>query len=108
MKKVRITVLRRNFYSDIADTYLTDGKEVGHCPLLEEGNSFLFEGGAVMPEGFCPWAWVDIYRTVNALSAGATYVPWNNKDYRQITCCTDGVRPVTFIVEAIDEVCDGV
>jgi len=56
-----------------------------------------------MPEGFCPWAWIDIYRSVSALSAGATYTPWNNKDSIQILCCTDGVRPVVFAIEAIDE-----
>ncbi|MCL2198030.1 MAG: TIGR04076 family protein [Defluviitaleaceae bacterium] len=103
MKKVKITVLKKEFYPELADTYLTDGKSVGACPILEVGDSFLFEGSAVMPTGFCPWAWIDIYRSVTAISAGATYMPWNNKENMQIICCTDGVRPVTFLIEAVND-----
>lgn len=102
MKRVRITVLKKEFYRDFAERFLTDGIEVGSCPLLTEGELFIYEGGAEMPKGFCPWAWIDIYRGVNALSAGATYVPWNNKEGLQILCCSDGVRPVIFSLEAID------
>ncbi len=101
MKKVKITVLKKMFYSDLAEAYLTDGECVGACSLLEEGDTFVFEGGAAMPEGFCPWAWIDIYRSVNALSAGATFAPWNKQDNTQIYCCTDGIRPVIFKIEAI-------
>ncbi|MFV0412336.1 MAG: TIGR04076 family protein [Oscillospiraceae bacterium] len=102
MKKVKITVLRKEFYPDLADRYLTEGRQVGPCPLLEVGQSFLFEGGAVMPVGFCPWAWIDIYRGVNALSAGAGFSPWNNRNGVQVLCFTDGVRPVIFEVEAAE------
>ncbi len=56
-----------------------------------------------MPKDFCPWAWIDIYRGVSAISAGATYAPWNSKDSQQIFCCTDGVRPVVFLVEALED-----
>ena len=35
MKKVRITVLRKEFYPEYADEYLTEGQSVGPCPLLE-------------------------------------------------------------------------
>ena len=54
-----------------------------------------------MPEGFCPWAWVDIYPSVSALSNGATCTPWQNRDGVNIVCCLDGVRPVTFLLEAV-------
>lgn len=101
MKKVKITVLRKEFYPELAEAYLTEGKEVGPCPLLNVGDTFIFEGSAKMPEGFCPWAWIDIYSSVNAISAGATYTPWNNRDGQTIVCCTDGIRPVTFGVEAL-------
>ena len=75
MKRVKITVLRKEFYPEYADAYLTEGREVGPCPMLEVGDEFVFEGGAQMPEGFCPWAWVDIYNSVSALAAGASYAP---------------------------------
>lgn len=100
MEKVKITVLKKLLLEEIADEYLSDGRTVGKCPILEEGDVFLFEGKAQMPEGFCPWAWIDIYRGVNAISAGASYKPWNKKDGLQILCCTDGARPVVFKLEA--------
>lgn len=103
MKKVRITVLRKEFYGDFADAYLTDGQSVGPCDLLEVGDQFVFEGSAVMPEGFCPWAWIDIYRSVSAVSSGATFTPWNNREGQTIVCCTDGIRPVVFNIEPIDD-----
>lgn len=103
MKNVKITVLKKEFYPELANEYLTDGREVGPCPILNVGDEFLYEGSAQMPVGFCPWAWIDIYRGVSALSAGASYRPWNKQDGLQILCCTDGIRPVVFKVEALDE-----
>lgn len=70
-------------------------------PSLKEGDVFIYEGGAEMPDGFCPWAWIDIYGGVSAKAAGATYTPWYNKDGVQVLCCTDGIRPVIFAVETI-------
>ncbi len=102
MKKVKITVLKKEFYEDFAEKYLTDGKEVGPCPLLNVGEVFVYNGSAEMPKDFCPWAWIDIYKGVSSLSAGATNTPWNNRDGMQILCCTDGTRPVVFSLEAID------
>lgn len=103
MKKVKITVLRKEFYPEYADAYLTDGKSVGACPLLEVGDEFLYAGGAKMPDGFCPWAWIDIYGSVSAISSGSTFKPWNNRDGQTIVCCTDGIRPVVFDVRAIGD-----
>lgn len=102
MKKVKITVLRKEFYEDLAEDYLTEGAQTGFCTLLNIGDTFLFEGSAKMPEGFCPWAWIDIYQSVNAISSGSTFTPWNRRDGQTIVCCTDGIRPVVFKVEAVE------
>ena len=101
MQKVKITVQKKEFYPEYAEEYLTDGRAAGPCSLLEVGDAFIFEGGAEMPPGFCPWAWIDIYRNVSAISTGSTYTPWNNKEQLTIACCTDGIRPVIFRIEAI-------
>ena len=103
MKKVRITVLKASIFEEFADRYLSDGRNAGPCPILKQGDTFWYESGAKMPEGFCPWAWVDIYHHVNAIVSGATYAPWFNRDGRNVLCCTDGIRPVSFLVEAVDE-----
>lgn len=101
MKKVRITVLKTEFDPELADRYLTEGRSVGPCPIHTVGDTYVYEGGAVMPEGLCPWAWIDIYRAVSAKSAGA-----GNDWYKpgvSIECCTDGIRPVVFELATLDE-----
>lgn len=103
MKKVRITVLKKEFYADLAEKYLTEKNTVGACSLLEVGDTFIFEGGAQMPEGFCPWAWIDLYHNISAISSGSTYTPWNNREGLTIACCTDGIRPVIFKIESIED-----
>lgn len=97
MKQVRIRVVRKQLYEDLAQLYLTDGPQP--CDFFDEGEVFVYEGGAEMPQGFCPWAWVDIYHRVNALSNGATCVPWQKRDGVNLVCCTDGIRPVSFLLE---------
>ena len=61
-------------------------------------------GGRHLPlhRRFCPWAWIDVYRSVSALSAGATFTPWQKRDGVSVVCCTDGIRPVTFLLEALE------
>lgn len=99
MKKVLITVLRMQMHTDLAEQFLTDG--VQPCDFYEVGQTFLYEGGAEMPAGFCPWAWVDVYHSVSALAAGATYTPWQKHPDENVVCCTDGIRPVTFLLKAL-------
>ena len=107
---VRIKVLKTEFYEDIADEYLSEGRAVGPCPILKEGDTFLYKSGeeAVMPEGFCPWAWVDLYAAISRRAidrapreAGKEY--WYKHENKTIECCTDGVRPVIFLLEAVPE-----
>lgn len=101
MKNVRITVLKITFDEALAERYLTDGRAAGACGYFGVGDTFLYEGGAQMPAGFCPWAWVDIYPNLTALAAGGSYTPWNNAEGETIVCCTDGIRPVTFELKAV-------
>lgn len=102
MKNVKITVLRMQLYEDLAEKYLTEGKNVA-CDYYQEGDTFLYTGGAQMPENFCPWAWNDLYAEVSALACGATYTPWQKQDGVSIACCSDGIRPVTFLLEAVEK-----
>ncbi|HCT90191.1 MAG TPA: TIGR04076 family protein [Lachnospiraceae bacterium] len=103
-KKVKITVLKKDFHPEFAEQFLSDGKTVGPCPLLEEGDTFIFEGSAKMPEGFCPWAWIDIYGSVSSISSGSSFTPWNRQEGQTIVCCTDGIRPVIFDIQAMEDI----
>ena len=101
MNKVRITVLKREFYHDLAEKYLSEGASVGACPLQNVGDVFLYEGSAEKPEGLCPWAWIDLYSTISTLSAGGDENTWYKHGGTRILCCTDGVRPVAYRLELI-------
>ena len=102
MKQVKITVLRKQLYSDLVRRYLTEPPEECVCDFFEEGDTFLYPGGGEMPAGSCPWAWIDISRSDSALSCGATYTPWQKDEGATVVCGTDGIRPVTFLQEGVD------
>ena len=101
MNTVQITVLKCEFYPDLAETYLSEGASVGAGPLQNVGDTFLYEGGAAMPEGLGPWAWIDLYSTVRTLYSGGVENDWFRDGGTRISCCTDGVRPVVYKLELI-------
>ena len=55
-----------------------------------------------MPEGFCHWAWGHIKSGATTLSYGGSY-PWNAEPKVSIECCTDGLRPVVYKLERIED-----
>ena len=103
MPQVKITVLKKLLYEDIAEEYRTGGNEI--CSLFDEGQEFMAEetGPYGPPKGFCPWAWDDIYKYFVALKQGGSFAADMRDDKAVIACCTDGVRPVVFKLERIDE-----
>ena len=66
MKKVKITVLRTMFNSDLAAEYGADG--LGPCPMHEQGQ--VFYADYAKPEGMCDEAWKAVYQYVFALAHG--------------------------------------
>ena len=105
MNKCKITVVKKAYYDDVVKEYSNYGPEHGPCPMFEEGQSFI--SGMDIPEGFCSWAWDDIHKLVFAALGGADFnaiVPDCTKNPQQgIACCTDGFRPVTFLIETVEE-----
>lgn len=98
MKRVKITVLKTEFYEDLAEQYLTEGKSVGPCPILKVGDTFYYEGGARMPEGLCPWAWISLYSKISNISLGSKSNTWY-KGNLSVGACSDGARPVIFLLQ---------
>ena len=96
--RVRITVLRRSQNVDFLDAYADAVWEP--CERLIEGRSFVSKG-ANIPLGFCSWAWADIQKYVLVLARGGDFL--GVKPGTFVTCCTDGFRPVFFLVERMDE-----
>lgn len=104
--KCKITVLRREYNQQLADKYLAE-PNVGKCPYFKEGQEFIVDGEnyfRMMDGQFCGEAWDAINRYVyTALNGGAIMRGWTNDEKVMITCCNDGVRPVIFKLERIDE-----
>ncbi len=100
MAKLKITVLKKMFDQQLADAHCGPGAAV--CPRFEEGQEFVVEG-LDQPEGFCGWAWDDIHKVLLTLRSGGDFRPWMRAESNVIACCTDGIRPVVFNIERIED-----
>ncbi len=106
MGKVKITVFKRVdpsviFDGNVPNMHGTD-KPFEKCTLFEEGQVYISED-VERPEGFCSWAWNDIYKDLSILNFGGNFWREWTEPGKMITCCTDGVRPVAFMMERIEE-----
>ena len=99
--KIQITVLRRMSNQDLADQFQHEATIP--CPLFEDGQVFTLDRWDEPPEGFCEWAWEDIYEKMMKVTGEATFIPEPIKERgMMIACCTDGFRPVVFKMVRID------
>ena len=71
---------------------------------VREGQSWIAHGWN-RPEGFCLSAWETISPFVLTLSCGGKdiYDGWMKDPATAMISCNDGFRPVSFLLEAIDE-----
>ena len=103
--RVKVTVLKRVDPEYIFDGNVPDqpgtGKPYEIC-RFEEGTEWVVEKSMAMPEGFCGWAWRDLYKDLAVISKGGDFDPWVNKG-EMYTACTDGIRPVSFKLERLDD-----
>lgn len=104
--RCKITVLRKEFYSDLAEQYLSN-PAVGKCAVFEEGQEFIVtkENYLTMLDGkFCSEAWAAISHYVYAaLQGGSVMHGWTRDQKVMITCCNDGIRPVIFKIERLED-----
>ena len=99
--RVKITVLKKTDSKQIFGDKPPTGQALEACSRLEEGQEFFVEEDCKMPEGFCFWAWNDIFKKVITLSFGGN-LPWMKERGTSISCCTDGLRPVIFELRRIE------
>ena len=72
------------------------------CTTFKDGQEFILETNNTRPEGFCPWAFHDIFKDAHILMFGGNFIPWTHEG-TMITCCSDGIRPVSFKLERMDD-----
>jgi len=101
MKKVRITVVKMACYKDLMEKY---ENPIEHACEMKLNQVFIANGWQ-KPEGFCDSAWNSISSFVMTLSHGGEnfYDGWMKNPKSAIICCDDGFRPVSFLLETMDE-----
>ncbi len=101
MKKVKITVMKKVTHDDLIEKY---ENPISHACNIEVGTVFCttaFE----RPEGLCESAWQTLSPFVMSLSFGAEdfYDGWMKNKKSAMLSCNDGFRPVSFLLETIEE-----
>lgn len=101
MKKCRITVMRIARYQDLIAQY---ENPIADACNMQLGQVF-FTNGWEKPDGFCQSAWDTLSPFVMALSHGAEnlYDGWMKNEKSVMLSCNDGFRPVSFLVEAMED-----
>ncbi len=101
MKKVRITVMRMARYDDLIQRY---ENPIEYPCDMREGQVFLADGWQ-KPEGFCDSAWDTLSPFVMTLACGGEdiYDGWMKNKKSAMLSCNDGFRPVSFLLEALEE-----
>ncbi len=104
MKKVRITVVRLARYEDLIARY---ENPIQHACDLREGQVFVANGWR-RPVGLCESAWESMSAFVMTLAHGGSdlYDGWMKNPRSAMISCNDGFRPVSFLLEALDEDAD--
>lgn len=101
MKKCKITVMRMARYDDLMEKY---ENPIEHTCELKEGQFFIANGWQ-KPEGLCPSAWETLSPFVMTLAHGGRnfYDGWMKNESSAMISCNDGFRPVSFLIEALEE-----
>ena len=101
VKKVKITVMRIAKYDDLIEKY---ENPIAHACDMTLGQVFTANGWQ-KPEGFCDSAWDSISAFVMTLAYGGEdiYSGWMKNKRSAMISCNDGFRPVSFLLEAMDE-----
>ena len=101
MKKVRITVKKIAQYDDLMKQY---EYPIENACSMQLGQTFICNGWE-KPDGFCGSAWDTVSSFVMALSHGGEnfYDGWMKEPKSAMISCNDGFRPVSFLLETMEE-----
>ena len=79
----------------------SNGDPINPCRFFEVGQEFIAENSFTRPEGFCGWAWRDLTVRFTKFDL-IDDMDWPEKDITYVAC-GDGVRPVIFKLERIED-----
>ena len=102
MASVRITVVKKLNTEDMFGNNPPIGSNsTPECDKLELGQEFICEEGRC-PAGLCSWAFADIQRDITHLRLGGDFY-WIKNKGSMVSSCTDGLRPVIFRLERLED-----
>lgn len=80
---------------------------IEHACDMRVGQVFIANGWQ-RPEGLCQSAWESMSPFVMTLAHGGSniYDGWMKNPHSAMISCNDGFRPVSFLIEALDEEAD--
>lgn len=101
MKKLKITVMKTACYEDLIEKY---ENPIEHACDMKPGQVFIANGWQ-KPDDFCDSAWESISPFAMTLAHGGEnfYDGWMKNPRSAMISCNDGFRPVSFLLEAMDE-----
>ena len=104
MKKVKITVMKITRYTDLMEKY--ENPLENACDM-REGQVFIANGWQ-KPENFCDSAWESLSPFVMTLACGGEdiYSGWMKNKKSAMISCNDGFRPVSFLLESMEDDAD--
>ncbi|QJB58060.1 TIGR04076 family protein [Pseudodesulfovibrio sp. zrk46] len=93
---IKITVMKKLFHEDLVQQYTDEPAKWTPCKKFNVGDTFHIPGNSPWdkPEGFCGWAWADLQKMIWGMARGGPK--------RFVSCCTDGYRPVVFLLEQLE------
>lgn len=106
LHRVKITVLKKIDPEIIFNGHIPFRPESDQlykiCDAVDEGEEFIVEKDREMPNGFCASAWKAIGNSLSVIQWGGDYYP-NLPRGVAFTCCSDGIRPVSFKLERLED-----
>ena len=101
MVDIKITVLKKMVNKELIDEYqnLKIANWASHCEAFNVGNEFVVKG-LEKPKGFCSWAWADLWPHLVTLTMDGNFY-WMKQKGTAVVSCSDGMRPVIFKLERI-------
>ena len=106
MAKVKITVVKKlnnkDLYGGNPPAAFDESVITSECSKFSVGQEFVVDAPNKCPPDFCSWAYADIQRDIVCILWGGDYFFMKDKGVA-ITCCTDGLRPVIFKIERMED-----
>ena len=95
--------MRMARYEDLIEKF---ENPIEHACDLKIGQTFYSEKGE-KPKELCESAWESMEYFVKELASGGEnfYDGWMKNPHSAMISCNDGFRPVTFLLETIEEQC---